>query len=123
MISQVGVQVQDISYSPQSGFGITNGDFTLTETYTYNGENGLERFNECDVEHVERVIRSSKGVFRETPLLGVDLIQEVLGPLSGPLKTLLKQNIKLNVELGGKLKVSSVEITNDIKVVAQRVSE
>ena len=119
MISQIGIEVRDISYDPSKGFALVDGDFSLTDSYTYQGDSRLERVNECDLDHLNRILKSTIGCFREYPVLGVDLKKELLGPVSISSRDKLRSKIKNNLELGGNFSVDSISISSSMEISVQ----
>lgn len=93
--------VKDINFAED--LVIFNGDFQLVES---------------DDIHIENILKSNKGYFFETPLIGVGIISELKGSKSSQE---LKQDIRRQLVLDN-FGVQKIELTEEgININAQRL--
>jgi hypothetical protein len=82
---------------------IKNGDFELFES---------------DEIHIQNILRTNKGFFFETPLIGVGIINELKGSKSGQE---LKQDIRRQLVLDN-FSVSKIDLNEEgINIIAKRL--
>lgn len=91
------MEVKDFKLDQNGDLDTTGGDFLL---------------NESDQVHIEHILKSNKGYWLETPLLGVGLINELNGSKT---RQELKQNIRRQLVLDNYT-VKEVTISDEFKI-------
>lgn len=91
------MNVKDFDLDQDGDLNIKNGDFALAES---------------DQVHIEHILKSNKGFFFETPLLGVGIIQELNGSKT---RQELKQTIRRQLVLDN-YSVKEISISEDFKI-------
>jgi hypothetical protein len=91
------MEVKDFKLDQDGDLEIKGGDFQLVES---------------DQVHIEHILKSNKGYYFETPLLGVGIINEVNGPKT---RQELKQTIRRQLVLDN-YSVKEVNINEDFKI-------
>ena len=76
-------------------------------------ENGDFVIDESDAQHIEHLLRASKGEYKEYPLCGCDSIKQLKGPVSGEFRREIRVQLKqdgYNVEdliiANGQIKIT-----------------
>lgn len=91
------MNVEDFKLDVNGDLEILNGDFVLAES---------------DQVHIEHILKSNKGYWFETPLLGVGIINELNGSKS---RQDLKQTIRRQLILDN-FNVLEIDISEDFKI-------
>lgn len=91
------MNVEDFKLDVNGDLEIINGDFALAES---------------DTTHIEHILKSNKGYWFETPLLGVGIINELNGSKS---RQDLKQTIRRQLVLDNYA-VLEIAISEDFKI-------
>jgi hypothetical protein len=76
-------------------------------------ENGDFVKGDCQQQHIDNIVSSSKGSYKQFPLVGVDLFKYVNSPLSAATKISLNKQIRLQLQ-GDGYDIISVD-TNDFE--------
>ncbi|MEH0154683.1 hypothetical protein V6R21_19070 [Limibacter armeniacum] len=87
-------------------------DILLDEDHNPQIINGDFVVGESDEQHIELLMQSAKGDWRESPVLGVEAINH----REGNSKISLKRDIERNLELDGYLGVD-IDILDDFSVI------
>lgn len=104
--------IQDIKWDSDD-FVFVGGDFSLTESSFNTGLNDFETvFNDCDQSHIEDILASAKGDWKESPLVGVNLFEWVNSPFGLEEQNTLRKRIRLQLELDG-FEVRKLELNQD----------
>lgn len=90
------IQALDIALDNNNDLQIANGDFVIDYS---------------DEVHVENILKSSKGEWKQYPLLGVALYKKIFMPTSELQLVSLKKNIKIQLEYDN-YRVKKIDVTN-----------
>lgn len=95
-------EVNDILLSAQGDLDSFKGDFIIGES---------------DQQHVEDILSAGKGEYKQSPLIGVGVINYYHGPLSGVKREKMRRDILLQLESDGVSKpMVSVDVNGEITV-------
>lgn len=93
-----------------------NWDILLDENNEILITNGDLVISDASQQHVELLLLSNKGDFKQFPLTGIGLMRYLNAPLNNELKTQLYRDIKLQLDDNG-LNISGIEgKINEIKI-------
>ena len=98
--------VTDIKLDEDGDLLIEDGDFVL---------------HESDEAHIEHILISNKGTWRQFPAIGVGLRSFLSGPLTRVIKNGLAKLIRVNLTFDGfKIRKLNVDNIEDVKLDATR---
>ncbi|MBN9293734.1 MAG: hypothetical protein J0G96_07135 [Flavobacteriia bacterium] len=83
-------------------------------------KNGDFNVDYSDEQHINHVITSAPGHFKQHPLIGVNILQYVNAPMSPKIAAELERNIQLQLEADGakNIKVSVNTATTEVNATA-----
>lgn len=122
-MTYIGIKAADISVSIDNQLIVEDGDFVITPSEPVQQGEKQYMLNACDQRCTYDTIVSSIGIWRRTPLLGVDIYRFLNGPITPNSQALLAAKIRENIETGRYFKVLELQMTDPIQIQVKRLKQ
>jgi hypothetical protein len=96
-------------------------DILLDETGDLAIDNGDLLIGNSAVQHLDLLLQSNKGDWKENPLVGIDLIKKLNSSINKQNADGLKKQIKLQMEMDGFTGIKINGTIEDIEIIANEI--
>ncbi len=112
-MNYIGIQAKDILLAESHEILLIDGDFALTDSQVMWQNQSFVMVNECDKRVVVDVLSSNLGQWRRTPLVGVNLINWIEGPVTPHNRDIIGEAIKNSLSTSGYFTVKKARLNAD----------